>query len=74
MKLGVPAVMARFDADVAIADSWERLKAGRATEVDRRFLRHETAEAWYMRKHGPSYTRAHTATQRRYPVPPELWS
>ena len=74
VMLGVPATLTRFDADAAIADAWARLKAGRGTAIDLRLLRHEAAEAWYMRKHGPSYMRAHAAAQRRYPAPPELWS
>jgi hypothetical protein len=30
-------------------------------------LRHEAAEAWFMRKHGPGYNAAHEAAQKRYP-------
>jgi hypothetical protein len=27
------------------------------------------AEAWYMSKHGPGYTKAHDAAQKRFPAP-----
>ncbi len=73
-SLGVPAVRARFDSDEAIARAWLRLKDGGFTATDLQLLRHEAAEAWYMRKHGPSYRRAHAAAQRRYPAPASLWS
>jgi len=72
--LGVPATTARFDADARIAEVWARLKAGEWTSADLQLMRHEAAEAWYMRKHGPSYRRAHEAAQRRYPAPLELWN
>jgi hypothetical protein len=32
-------------------------------------LRHEVAELWYMRRHGPSYSAAHLAAQARFPSP-----
>ena len=73
-NLGVPSTMARFDSDQIIALSWQRLKAGAFTLFDLQLLRHETAEAWYMRKHGPSYRRAHAAAQKRFPAPAALWS
>ncbi|MDR3618510.1 MAG: hypothetical protein P4L85_04100 [Paludisphaera borealis] len=72
--LGVAPELARFDSDRVIAGSWLRLKAGFFTVFDLQLLRHETAEAWYMRKHGPSYRRAHAAAQKRFPAPAELWS
>jgi len=72
--LGVAPVMARFDADRSIAESWLRLKTGAFTEFDLQLLRHETAEAWRMRKHGPSHRRAHAAAMKRFPAPKELWS
>lgn len=28
------------------------------------------AESWYMRKHGPGYSKAHEAANKRYPAPP----
>src|SRR4051812_46473250 len=65
--LGVPATSARFDSDTAIALAWLRLKGGSFFARDLQLLRHEAAEAWYMRKHGPSYRRAHAAAQRRFP-------
>lgn len=73
-NLGVPSTLARFDSDRIIASSWLRLKAGAFTPFDLQLLRHETAEAWYMRKHGPSYRGAHAAAQKRFPAPAELWS
>jgi len=72
--LGVPAVTARFDSDPIIAESWLRLRAGTHTPLDLALLRHEAAEAWSMRKHGPSYRLAHAAAERRFPVPGRLWS
>lgn len=73
-SLGVPAAMARFDSDEVIARAWIRLRDGGFTAIDLQLLRHEAAEAWYMRKHGPSYRRAHAAAQRRFPAPASLWS
>ena len=38
--------------------------------ADRQLLRHEAAEAFLMRWwHDPSYHRAHTRAQRRFPAP-----
>jgi hypothetical protein len=45
------------------------LRAGTQTPADIQLLRHETAEAWFMRRHGPSYDAAHSAAQRRFPAP-----
>ncbi len=73
-SLGVAAVLARFDSDEAIARAWLRLKGGTFSPMELQLLRHEAAESWYMRKHGPSYRRAHAAAQRRFPVPASLWS
>jgi hypothetical protein len=73
-SLGVPATLARFDSDEAIARAWLRLNGGVFTTIDLQLLHHEAAEAWYMRKHGPSYRRAHAAAQRRFPAPASLWS
>lgn len=73
-ELGIPAIVARFDSDQAIAESWRRLKNGTFSASDLRLLRHEIAEAWYMRKHGASYLKAHRAAQDRFPAPIELWS
>ena len=66
---GIPAEMKRFDSDITIANAWKRLETGSFTPKDLQLLKHEMAEAWYMRKHGPSYTNAHNAAQRRYPAP-----
>jgi len=65
---GVPAEWGRFDSSMDIANSWKRLEQGTHTADDLRWLRHETAEAWYMRKHGPGYSAAHDAATR-YPSP-----
>ena len=70
-KLGVPGEMRRFDSSVDIADAWKRLETGAHTRADIQLLRHEIAEAWYMRRHGPGYNGAHNAAQRRFPSPLE---
>ncbi len=71
--LGVAPTLARFDSDQIIAEAWQRLKDGEFSPSDLQLLRHETAEAWYMRRHGPSYLKAHRAAQKRFPAPLELW-
>jgi hypothetical protein len=68
-SLGIPGTMARFDSDLGIAAAWQRLEAGNHGLLDLQLLRHETAEAWYMKRWGPSYDAAHKAAQRRYPAP-----
>ncbi len=67
--LGEPAEFRRFDADLRIVAAWERLQAGTFTPQDLQLLLHETAEAWYMRQHGPSYTAAHDVAHARFPSP-----
>lgn len=69
VAFGVPAVIRCFDSDLGIAAAWRRLTAGTFTRADLQLLRHEAAEAWYMRRHGPSYDAAHNGAQRRYPAP-----
>ena len=66
---GIPAEMRRFDSHIGIAKAWERLRKGNFTPEDIQLLRHEAAEAWHMRKHGPSYDAAHRAAEKRFPVP-----
>jgi hypothetical protein len=66
-ELGVPGAWGRFDSDLGIAEAWERLRTGRHVPNDLQLLRHETAEAWFMRAHGPSYRLAHRAAQHRFP-------
>lgn len=73
-KLGVPPIEARFDSDMQIAKAWSRLRNNSFNKTDLKLLRHEAAESWYMRKHGPSYRKAHAAAQKRFPAPLELWS
>ncbi len=52
----------RFDASPDMAEAFERLRSGTATELDRMLLRHEIAEARYMDAHpGASYAQAHRA-------------
>ncbi len=69
VNLGIPGVVKRFDSDLAIANAWKRLELGGFTKQDIQLLKHEVAEAWYMRKHGPSYSKAHGAAHKRYPAP-----
>ena len=69
VNLGEPAEFRTFDSDLRIGGAWERLRAGAFTPQDLQLLRHETAEAWYMRKHGPSYTAAHDVAHARFPSP-----
>jgi hypothetical protein len=64
---GIPAYLSRFDSHEGIVAAWQRLSTGNGTSGDMDLLRHEAAEAWYMRKHGPSYNAAHEAAQQRYP-------
>ena len=72
VHLDEPAEYRRFDADADIAAAWERLQTAPPLRGDVQLLKHEMAEAWYMRRHGPSYQAAHTAAQRRYPSPLEV--
>jgi hypothetical protein len=74
VDLGVPAEWAKFDADMRIAEAWNPLRAGKHGLADMQLLKHEAAESWHVRKHGPSYREAHQAAQRRYPRPDELWT
>ena len=64
---GVPAYMGRFDSHEGMAAAWQRLSTGKGAAGDMSLLRHEAAEAWYMRRHGPGYNAAHEAAQKRYP-------
>ena len=69
VSLGIPAQMQRFDSNLSIVKSWQRLESGNFLEKDTQLLRHETAEAWYMRKNGSGYSAAHNVAQARYPAP-----
>lgn len=69
VEYGIPAEMKVFDSDIAIANAWKRLEFGAHTQYDLQLLKHEAAEAWFMKKHGPSYTNAHNAADRRFPAP-----
>ena len=66
---GIPAKMQRFDSDAKIAESWKRLESGNYTKDDIRLIKHEAAESWYMRKYGPSYSKAHDAVNSKFPAP-----
>jgi hypothetical protein len=66
---GVPAEMQRFDSDLGIANAWKRLENNNFTPEDVQLLRHETAESWYMKKHGPGYNNAHKAASKIFPAP-----
>lgn len=70
VAVGVPAELRRFDSDLGIANAWKRLEQGTFMEADLQLLRHEAAEAYLMRNlQDPSYTRAHTRAQQRFPAP-----
>lgn len=64
-----PPYKARFDAHPEIVAAWDRLRTGRGTLADRALLRHEIAEAWYMRNVAPGYDKAHIRAQARFPAP-----
>ena len=68
-SLGIPASRERFDSDIGIAEAWQRLEAGTQGPPYLQLLRHEIAEARYMRNVSPGYNAAHNAAQRRLPVP-----
>ena len=70
-ELGVSGAWSRFDSSPEIAAIWQRLRAGSHSPNDVQLLRHETAEAWFMRNYGPSYREAHRAAQERYPWQPD---
>lgn len=69
VHLGHAADYKVFDADSEHAACWRRLQQAPPLEADLQLLKHEAADAWYMRRHGPSYEAAHTAAQRRFPSP-----
>jgi hypothetical protein len=70
VAFGVPARQARFDADLSIAEAWKRLENGTYSGADMQLLRHEIAEAWFMKRHKTrSYRVAHAAAERRFPAP-----
>jgi hypothetical protein len=66
---GIPAEMRRFDSNIAVASAWKRLENGNFTPQDMQLLRHEAAEAWHIRRYGPSYRQAHERAQKRFPAP-----
>jgi hypothetical protein len=52
-----------------MADSWRRLTEGKFLPIDVQLLKHELAEAWYMKQFGPSYKDAHDRATLKYPSP-----
>jgi len=70
LMLELPLKCDVLTAKLGIANAWKRLEQGTCTEADRQLLRHEAAEAYLMRQwQDPSYNRAHTRTQKRFPAP-----
>jgi hypothetical protein len=69
VEQGIPAQHARFDPYLPIAEAWDRLALGTFTPADLQLLRHEIAEAWYMRNVAPGWSAAHNRVQSRYPAP-----
>ena len=69
VKYGIPAEMKQFDSDLAIASAWRRLELGNFNKEDIQLLKHEIAECWYTRKHGPGYAAAHNRANKRFPAP-----
>jgi hypothetical protein len=66
---GVPAEWRRFDSSLEIAETWKRLETGTHGPADLELLKHETAEAWYMRNVSPSFNASHEAAERHFPTP-----
>lgn len=67
VEQGIPATRQRFDSNIDIADSWNRLENGTHNAGDISLMKHETAEAWHMRTHNSGYSASHDAAQRRFP-------
>ena len=65
--------MGRFHSNADIAAAWQRLRTGTQAPSDITLPKHEMAESALMRRWGdPSYNRAHTRAEARYPwSPPE---
>jgi hypothetical protein len=66
---GVPAEWRRFDSSREIAETWKRLETGTHGPADLELLKHETAEAWYMRNVSPSFNASHEAAERHFSTP-----
>lgn len=66
VDLGEPAVVARFDSNLAQADAWKRLESGAHVDADITWLKHETAERWYELKYNSGYTEAHDRVDWRW--------
>lgn len=69
VEFGIPSRVARFDSDIGIAHAWQRLRSGTFTPADIQLLKHETAEAWFMRTNEPGYNAAHAAAEAKFPAP-----
>jgi SPP1 gp7 family putative phage head morphogenesis protein len=58
---------ARFDESAEIANAWEALEQGRATELNIMLIKHELEELTIMEKYGYDYNKAHLLADRKYP-------
>jgi hypothetical protein len=67
---GVPSEMRRFDSSLSQGDAWLRLESGTHTPKDIEWLKHETAERWFEKKHDSGYSKAHNAAEKRWPGNP----
>lgn len=57
----------RFDESAEIANAWEALEQGRATDLDIMLIKHELEELTIMEKYGYDYNKAHLFADRKYP-------
>jgi len=56
----------RFDCNKAQAEAWIRLESGTHTPADITWMKHETAESWYEKKHDSGYSEAHDRVEGRW--------
>lgn len=56
-----------FDESAEIANAWEALEQGRATDLDIMLIKHELEELTIMEKYGYDYNKAHLFADRKYP-------
>ena len=66
VDMGIPAETRRFDSDLNQALAWKRMESGIHSADDITWLKHETAERWYERKHNSGYSEAHNAAERKW--------
>ena len=57
----------RFDESAEIANAWEALEQGRATELDIMLIKHELEELTIMEKYGYDYSIAHLLADKKFP-------